>query len=225
MYSLQVYWIGIFILPKKIIKNTEQKFNRFMWNRNIVGSAKAKIFWKDLCFPKKDGELGLKSLEVWNQTLILRHVWSLFARSGSIWVAKVKDNYLRMKSLWGVDIPQNYSWSWRKILKLRDKAKRFLRFEVGNREYIHLWLDSWHPFGVLLENYGYRVMYDAQSRVDAKLSYVIFNGEWYWGPTRSDDLVEIQSRLHEVRFGLHDKPLWTASRKRCLCQCRNLGIP
>jgi hypothetical protein len=66
------------------------------------------------------------------------------------------------------------------------KAKRFMRFEVGNREDIHLWLDSWHPSGVLLENYGYRVVYDAQSRVEAKLSYVTFNGEWYWKPTRSD---------------------------------------
>ena len=28
LYSLQVYWMGIFILPKKIIKAIEQKFNR-----------------------------------------------------------------------------------------------------------------------------------------------------------------------------------------------------
>jgi hypothetical protein len=82
-----------------------------------------------------------------------------------------------------------------------------LRFEVGKGEDIHLWLDSWHPSGVLLENYGYRVVHDAQSRVQAKLSSVIFNGEWFWRPARSDDLVEIQSRLHEVRLGLQDKPL------------------
>jgi hypothetical protein len=88
-----------------------------------------------------------------------------------------------------------------------------LRFEVGNGEDIHLWLDSWHPSGILLENYGHRVVYDAQSRVEAKLSSVILNGEWFWRPGRSKDLVEIQARLHEVRLGLYDKPLWTASRK------------
>jgi len=27
-----VYWTGIFILPKKIIKAIEQKFNMFLWN-------------------------------------------------------------------------------------------------------------------------------------------------------------------------------------------------
>jgi hypothetical protein len=100
-----------------------------------------------------------------------------------------------------------------KLLLELEEVKRFLRFEVGNGEDIHLWLDSWHPYGVLLENYGYMVVYDAQSRVEAKLSSVIFNGKWYWRPARSDDLVEIQSKLYEVRLGLQDKPLRTASRK------------
>jgi hypothetical protein len=68
---------------------------------------------------------------------MLRHIWSLFAKSGSIWVAWVKTNLLKKKSFWSVSIPQNCSWSWKKILKLRDIAKRFLRFEVGNGDNIH----------------------------------------------------------------------------------------
>jgi hypothetical protein len=30
LYNVQMYWMSIFILPKKIIKATEQKFNRFL---------------------------------------------------------------------------------------------------------------------------------------------------------------------------------------------------
>ena len=55
------------------------------------------------------------------------------------------------KSFWSVGIPQNCSWSWRKILKLRDISKRFLKFEFGNGDNIHMWLDLWHPAGVLIE--------------------------------------------------------------------------
>jgi hypothetical protein len=66
LYSLEVYWIGIFILPKKIIKAIEQKFNRFLWTGKSEGSAKAKVSWNALCFPKKEGGLGLKRLDVWN---------------------------------------------------------------------------------------------------------------------------------------------------------------
>ena len=87
LYSLQVYWTGIFILPKKIIKAIEQKFNRFLWNGKDVEAAKAKVAWADVCYPKKEGGLGLKGLEVWNKTSMLRHIWSIFARSGSLWVA------------------------------------------------------------------------------------------------------------------------------------------
>jgi hypothetical protein len=50
MYSLQVYWTGIFILPKKVIKSIEQKFNRFMWNGKDVKAAKAKVAWIDFFF-------------------------------------------------------------------------------------------------------------------------------------------------------------------------------
>jgi hypothetical protein len=213
LYSLQVYWSGIFILPKSVIKAIEQKFNRFLWNGNSVGSAKAKVSWKDVCYPKREGGLGLKSLEGWNQTSMLRHVWSLFARSGSIWVAWVRENFLKRRSFWSVGIPQSCSWSWRKILKLRDVAKRFLKFEVGSGENIHMWLDSWHPAGIFLETYGQRVVYDAHSSMEAKLSSVIVNGDWYWKPARSEALVEIQARLPELSSDLHDKVIWTASKK------------
>jgi hypothetical protein len=144
---------------------------------------------------------------------MLRHIWSIFARSSSLWVAWIKDNLLKHKSLWSVGIPHNCSWCWRKILKLRDIAKGLLRFEVGNGENIHLWLDSWRPDGILLGKYEYRAVYDAQSNVEAKLSTVICNGDWYWRPARSDASVEIQSKLAEVHFGDGDHLIWTASKK------------
>jgi hypothetical protein len=49
--------------------------------------------------------------------------------------------------------------------------------------------------------------------VEAKLSTVIRNGDWFWRPARSDALVEIQSKLAEVRFGVGDQPIWTVSKK------------
>jgi hypothetical protein len=64
LYSLQVYWTSIFILPKKVINAIEQKFNRFLWNGKDVEAAKAKVAWNDICIPKKEGGLGLKRIEV-----------------------------------------------------------------------------------------------------------------------------------------------------------------
>jgi hypothetical protein len=128
-------------------------------------------------------------------------------------VAWVKENFLKRRSFWSVGIPQNCFWSWRKILKLRDIAKRFLKFEVGNEDNIHMWLDLWHPASVLIEQYGFRVVYNAQSNIEAKISSVICNGEWFWRPARSEALVEIQVKLSEVCLGQCDNPVWTISKK------------
>jgi hypothetical protein len=64
--------------------------------------------------------------------------------------------------IWRLKIPQNCSWCWRMILKMRDVPKKFLRFMVGDGNNIHLWLDWWHPDGILFERYGYRVVYDTR---------------------------------------------------------------
>jgi hypothetical protein len=39
--------------------------------------------------PKKEGGLGIKNIEVWKQASILNHIWNLFAKAGSLWVACV----------------------------------------------------------------------------------------------------------------------------------------
>lgn len=43
-----------------IIKEINQKFNRFLWNGKDVSSTRAKIAWNDVCFPKKKGWSGVK---------------------------------------------------------------------------------------------------------------------------------------------------------------------
>lgn len=86
-------------------------------------------------------------------------------------------------------------------------ARGFLRFDVGNGSNIHLWVDNWHPFEALFDRFGFRVIYDSNSRLDTKLDTVLKQGDWCWRPPRSEDLVAIQSRLMDVLIGGIDKPV------------------
>jgi hypothetical protein len=61
LFSLQVFWARVFILPKKVIRLIEQKFNRFLWSGKDT-KAKAKVAWDKVCFPKSEGVLGLGNL-------------------------------------------------------------------------------------------------------------------------------------------------------------------
>lgn len=143
----------------------------------MLGATKAKTACDEVYFPKKEGGLGLKNLEVCNQTSTLQHVWSLFARSGSIWIAWVHEYLLKGMSFWSISVPHNSSWGCKKLLKLRGIAKHLLKFKVVDENSIHMWVDNWHPARVLLETYGYRVVYHAQSWLEARLSTLLINGD------------------------------------------------
>lgn len=64
----------------------------------------------------------------------------------------------------------------------------------------------------MLDKYGYRAIYDAQSHLNSRLSSVIKDGLWFWKPARSNALVEIQSKLFMVDFGVRDEPKWVIAK-------------
>jgi hypothetical protein len=80
LFSLQVFWARVFMIPKRAIRLLEHKFNRFLGCGND-SKAKAKVSWDRLCFRKTNGGLGIKRLEVWNCAAMLSHIRSLFAQS------------------------------------------------------------------------------------------------------------------------------------------------
>jgi hypothetical protein len=47
----------MFILPKKIIKDMTQKFNRFLWNGKDGNMAKAKVAWGGMYVSQRKKEV------------------------------------------------------------------------------------------------------------------------------------------------------------------------
>jgi hypothetical protein len=77
---------------------------------------------------------------------------------------------LKGRSLWQIPILKSCSWSWKKLLRLRDIAKTFIHYQIGDGSQIFLWYDHWHPAGYLLDTYGFRVVYDSGFPKEAKMS-------------------------------------------------------
>ena len=60
----------------------------------------------------------------------------------------------------------------------------------------------------------YRVIYDAASNYEARVSTVLKNKLWSWNPIRSDHLGSIQRKLHHlVVLKEDDRALWANSNK------------
>lgn len=216
--SIQTYWCRMFILPKRVIQIIEQKFANFLWSGVAMKSTKAKVNWDAVALPKEEGGLGLKKSFEWNRALIAKHIWSIFCRSGSIWIAWIKNYLLKGRSFWTLKLPSDCSWSWRKILKLRGEMRLFVKHKIGNGEKTFLWFDNWHPLGPIDLRWGQRVRYDAASSLEAKVSSVINGNQWGWPITVTSDLNEIRDSIPATMVpnqSREDSVSWTPSANGC----------
>ncbi|GJX08969.1 hypothetical protein Tco_0198828 [Tanacetum coccineum] len=60
---MHVYWASVLIIPQGIIDDIHQLIRGFLWCNGESISGKAKVLWDEICLPKKEGGLGLRSLD------------------------------------------------------------------------------------------------------------------------------------------------------------------
>nr|GEZ10601.1 RNA-directed DNA polymerase, eukaryota, reverse transcriptase zinc-binding domain protein [Tanacetum cinerariifolium] len=67
--SVHVYWASIYLLPQWLIRDIDKVLKIFLWNACESAQRKARISWKNVCKPKENGGLGIRSLKGRNETL------------------------------------------------------------------------------------------------------------------------------------------------------------
>ena len=168
-------------------------FSGFLWSGTNVNARRAKVGWKALCLPKEEGGIGLRRVKDWNDAAIMKHIWNLFYRKESIWVAWVREVILRQGSVSNARIPSRCSWSWRKILQLRDRVRPYIRHRICNGGGTFLLHDFWNPLGPLLPIFGERIMYDSAIHKNAYVAFVINGERWNWPVSVSADLIALKN--------------------------------
>ncbi|KAL9298582.1 putative reverse transcriptase zinc-binding domain-containing protein [Arabidopsis thaliana] len=157
IWSTCNFWLSAFRLPRACIQEIEKLCSSFLWSGTNLNSKKAKISWNQVCKPKTEGGLGLRSLKEANDVCCLKLVWRIISHGDSLWVKWVEHNLLKREIFWTVKENANLeSWIWKKILKYRGVAKRFCKAEVGNGESTSFWFDDWSLLGRLIDVAGIR---------------------------------------------------------------------
>jgi hypothetical protein len=81
-----------------------------LWNGGQLASNGAEVARKKICLPKKEGGLGVKNLEVWNQVAIVKHLWVIYTRLGNfIWSSWTHSCFLCGCNFWEVPCPKHFS--------------------------------------------------------------------------------------------------------------------
>lgn len=116
--SLTNFWFTAFRLPNVCITEIEKLFAAFLWSGPDLNPRKAKVAWSEVCKPKDEGGLGIRSLKEVNTVSILKLLWRLLSARQSLWVQWVYKHLIRGGNLWTVkEKTLSGSWMWRKILK------------------------------------------------------------------------------------------------------------
>ena len=63
--------------------------------RQVLCIQEPLVAWEDICLPKMEGGLGFKNLEAWNLALLSKNLWNIHAKSDTLWVKWIHQNYLQ----------------------------------------------------------------------------------------------------------------------------------
>ncbi|XP_021979893.1 uncharacterized protein LOC110876017 [Helianthus annuus] len=83
--SMHIYWASVFIIPARVINELEKRIRRFLCNAGSDGRIRAKVAWNEVCLPKNEGGLGIRSISDVNKSLMANHIWSIITKRDSIW--------------------------------------------------------------------------------------------------------------------------------------------
>ncbi|XP_022014827.1 uncharacterized protein LOC110914335 [Helianthus annuus] len=98
--SMHIFWAAVFIIPAHVTKDLEKRMRHFLWNKGRQGKVHAKVAWKEVCLPKEEGGLGIKSISDVNKALITNHIWSIISNRRSLWVQWIQSHNGAQTNAW-----------------------------------------------------------------------------------------------------------------------------
>lgn len=146
------------MLPKAVFRSINSILRTFLLFGRELKRTTAKVSWEDVCQQMAEGGLGIKNVIIWNEAAMMKHLWNVYSKKDSLWVKWCHSYTLKGRCLWTCNTPTNSSWTWLKLMKLWGKARKLIKYVIGNGCYTFLWHDNWHPYGPLLLRYGTRIL-------------------------------------------------------------------
>jgi len=184
--NLTNFWMSAFWLPTACIKEINSLCSAFLWSGPKLSTKKAKVVWSEVCTPKCEGGLGLRSLIETNKVSCLKLIRRI---TSSTSFSSLKEN-----STLG-------SWMWKKLLKYRELAAGFIQTEVQNGRSTSFWFDNWSHLGRLIERTGQRGCIDMGFTLHATVSEAVLRHKKR--RHRIDTLNPIETALNDIRSKGH----------------------
>lgn len=92
IYSMVNFWSSVFVLPKWFYAKVDSLCSGFLWKNSTSSAAGARVSWINVCKPKSEGGVGLRSLEDFELVFRLKRLWfssTVLAPFGSLGLSTI----------------------------------------------------------------------------------------------------------------------------------------
>lgn len=79
------------------------------------------VAWEEVCKPKHEGGLGIRSLMHWNMAAVGKHIWAIAQKKDNLWVRWVHTIYIKNRNWVEYSPTQICSWVWKGFCRIKDQ--------------------------------------------------------------------------------------------------------
>lgn len=139
IYSMNIFW-----LPKETCAEINTILAKFWWG---AGDKKGLHWysWDRVSVPKREGGLGFKDLEIFNQALLSKQVWRILQHPNCLMARILKARYFPEDDILKAKLWKKASYAWKSILHGRELLSQGMRYIIGDGSLVNMWTDAWIP--------------------------------------------------------------------------------
>lgn len=143
--AMLIFIMNVFRLPKGICEDINRILAKFWWGSGDR-TGLHWYAWRRVCKPKREGGLGFRDIEIFNQALLGKQVWHILQAPNCLMARVLKARYFPDSSILTASQKKKSSYSWKSILFGRELVAKGMRVVIGNGSTTRMWLDPWIPY-------------------------------------------------------------------------------
>lgn len=144
--SIPVHSMSTIKLPASTLCKLDKAARDFIWGSSGEGHKLHLVSWKNVCLPKKDGGLGIRTACEMNKALLAKLGWRLLHEKTSLWVQVVSCKYKvgDLQDVAWTKAKSNWSSTWRSMgIGLREVIYKGYGWVIGDGKSVNFLSDRW----------------------------------------------------------------------------------
>lgn len=132
-----------FKLPKCLCQQIQIVLTRFWWDAKPDVRKLSWVAWSKLTLPKREGGLGFREIEKFNEELLAKLAWRVLKFPTSLLSQALIGKYCHTNHFLTAAAPNSALHGWRGVLAGNEVLLKGLGWIVGTGQNINIWSDPW----------------------------------------------------------------------------------